>query len=73
VVPRREGKAVTRNRVRRRLRALLQPHLGELAGVDVVLSARAEAGEAPWDRLTEEFAGSLARARHRLQAGTTGR
>lgn len=71
VVPRREGKAVTRNRVRRRLRALLRPHLSQLAGIDVVVSARAEAGEAPWNRLAEEFGGSLARARHRLEAGTS--
>jgi len=64
---------VTRNRVRRRLRALLQPHLAELSGVDVVVSARAEAGDAPWAGLTEEFDRCLARARQRLGAGRTGR
>jgi ribonuclease P protein component len=73
VVSRREGGAVTRNRVRRRLRALLQPHLPELGGVDVVVSARAGAGEASWQGLRKDFNGCLARARRRLDAGTTGR
>ena len=62
-----------RNRVRRRLRALLQPHLAELSGVDVVVSARGEVGEASWEGLREEFNGCLAQAQRRLGAGMTGR
>ena len=42
-VSRRLGGAVVRNRVRRRLRAVLDPHLEALAGLDVVVVAGPEA------------------------------
>jgi ribonuclease P protein component len=69
VVPRRAGDAVTRNRVRRRLRALVQSRLGELSGLDVVVRADAGAAAARWAALSDEFNTCLTRARRRLAAG----
>ncbi len=45
------GKAVTRNRARRRLRALAQAHLAPVAraGVDYVLIARHDTATGNWD------------------------
>ncbi|HEY6377798.1 MAG TPA: ribonuclease P protein component [Candidatus Dormibacteraeota bacterium] len=70
VVPRREGDAVIRNRVRRRLRALLRPRLAELAGYDVVVGAGAEVSVTPWSGLTRDLGVCLVGARRRLEAGS---
>jgi len=70
VVPRRTGDAVIRNRVRRRLRALLRPLLPDLAGYDVVVGAGAEVSVAPWSGLTRDLGVCLAGARLRLEAGS---
>ena len=55
VIPRSVGGAVTRNRVRRRLRELLRPHLAELAGCDLVVAV--DPGAAATD--AAELAGHL--------------
>ena len=50
------GKAVVRNRVRRRLREVYRLHLPELkSGLDVVIVARSRAVEAPYARLEQAF------------------
>ncbi len=56
------GKAVVRNRVRRRLKAIVRD-VGTTAGWDVVLMARRGAGEAAYVELRESVKGLLARAR----------
>jgi ribonuclease P protein component len=59
----RVGKAVVRNRVRRRLREALQARLDRLApGSDIVLVARPASAEAAWTDLTSALDGVLARA-----------
>ncbi len=64
---RRVGKAVQRNRARRRLVALADLMLPRLAvpGRDYVLIARRETGERPWDRLQRDLTMALARAHPR--------
>lgn len=63
VTGRRLGKAVVRNRARRRLRELFRRHRSRLSGaVDVVLVARAGCAEVPWPELTAEFLALAARA-----------
>jgi ribonuclease P protein component len=73
VVPRAVGGAVVRNRVRRRLRALLAPELPAHAGVDVVVVATPAAAERPWRALGADLAaglaGALARLRREPRAG----
>jgi ribonuclease P protein component len=59
----RVGKAVVRNRVRRRLREALQARLDRLApGSDILLIARPASAEAAWGDLTKALDGLLVRA-----------
>jgi len=63
VVGGRVGKAVVRNRVRRRLREAVRARLGCIApGHDVMIIARAGAAEATYHELAEVVAALLARA-----------
>lgn len=63
VTGRRIGKAVVRNRARRRLRELFRRNRSRLYGAaDVVLVARPGCAEAPWSELTAEFLALAARA-----------
>jgi ribonuclease P protein component len=67
IVPRSAGGAVLRNRVRRRLRALMQPRLGAHAGLDVVVAAGAGAATEAWPSLAAALDACLARACARLR------
>ena len=59
-VPRKVGNAVTRNRVRRRLREVFRSALPDIpSNLDLVVSARPAAAEADFRELDEEFARSL--------------
>jgi ribonuclease P protein component len=59
--PRTLGGAVERNRVRRRLRALVHEHYGTLpSSIDLLVVARPEAARATWTELRDAF-GSLLR------------
>ena len=50
------GKAVVRNRARRRLREVYRLHLGELAvGWDIILVARSRTVTASWKELNDTF------------------
>ena len=50
------GKAVVRNRVRRRLREIYRLHEGEIArGVDMVVVARGRSIDAAYARLEQDF------------------
>ncbi|MCE2475853.1 MAG: ribonuclease P protein component [Alphaproteobacteria bacterium] len=64
---RKVGNAVKRNRARRRLVALADNLLPQLAipGRDYVLIARRETGARPWDQLREDLANVLARVHAR--------
>jgi len=63
VVGRRIGKAVARNRVRRRLRETIRGQLAHIApGYDVVLTARTGAAEAAYHELAEAMATLFDRA-----------
>lgn len=56
VASRRVGNAVTRNRLRRRLRELVRLTMpGMVEGIWVVVVIRAAAGKANWDALRSEF------------------
>lgn len=70
-VTRRVGKAVIRNRARRRIRELARRHRAALAALegDLVVNARRGAAEAPWRELEEEFAWCLGRVQRRLSGG----
>jgi ribonuclease P protein component len=62
-VRRRVGKAVVRNRVRRRLREAMRARTARLApGHDLVLVARPPAAEASWPELNQALDSVLARA-----------
>jgi ribonuclease P protein component len=69
IVPRAVGGAVVRNRVRRRLRALMQPQLEAQAGLDVIVAAGAAAASRPWPALGADLDACLSGARARLQRG----
>ena len=61
-IPRAAGGAVVRNRIRRRLRALLQPRLERLAGLDVIVSAGPPAAAVPFAQLEADLSAALERA-----------
>jgi ribonuclease P protein component len=64
VVSKAVGNAVTRNRVRRRLRHLVRPHLDELpAGARLVVRALPAAAGASFQTLDAELAAALTAAR----------
>lgn len=67
-IGRRVGGAVTRNRIRRRLRAALRElsRDGRLPPGDLLLSASANAARIPWSELVSDLAATVARA-----SGTT--
>ena len=71
-VGKRVGKAVTRNSVKRRLRAILAG-LPLRQGWDVVVSARAPAAAVDYHELTRALAGLLRRARLLEGDGTVDR
>lgn len=62
--PRSLGKAVVRNRIKRRLREAVRLKLEKLApGWDVVITARQAAADAPFERLLEAVEHLFARCR----------
>jgi ribonuclease P protein component len=67
-VPRRVGSAVTRNRVRRRLREIFRQSraLFGARAARVVINARPTAAEAPFAELAEDYRGAVTRALSRL-------
>jgi ribonuclease P protein component len=73
VVSRAVGGAVDRNRVKRRLRAAIAPHVPALPpGARVVLRARPSAAVASYDELTGDLARALRRAGAVASAGSVG-
>ena len=73
-VSKKNGNAVRRNRIRRRLRALaleLLPRHGQ-AGYDYVLVARREALARPWPLMRKELRGGLGRLHRKQQASGKG-
>jgi ribonuclease P protein component len=54
IVARNVGKAVTRNRVRRRIKAAGRSLTPRVHGIDVVLRALPAAADAPWEALERE-------------------
>jgi ribonuclease P protein component len=67
-VPRRVGPAVTRNRVRRRLREIFRRtrSLFGSAAISVVVNARPSAAKATFQDLSEDYAASVTRGLARL-------
>jgi len=66
-IPRRAGKAVIRNRLRRRIREIFRRNralLGE-AKLDLVIQCRPQAANASFPQLLEDYSDSIARARKR--------
>jgi ribonuclease P protein component len=62
-VSKRVGRAVTRNRVKRRLREIVRKRLSHVApGWDIVITARASAAEAEYRTLEEDVRDLLVRA-----------
>ena len=65
VVSKAVGNAVTRNRVRRRLRHLVRPRLGDLPpGVRLVVRANPAAAEATFETLGADLDAALSAARN---------
>ncbi|TAK23142.1 MAG: ribonuclease P protein component [Chloroflexota bacterium] len=63
VTAKRVGNAVVRNRVRRRLRAIVRTELGQIdSGWDVVISARDNASDATFAELRESIIGMAAQS-----------
>jgi ribonuclease P protein component len=63
-VSRRVGGAVTRNRIKRRLREITRKRLSHVApGWDIVITARASAAEAEYGALEEDVRETFSRAR----------
>jgi ribonuclease P protein component len=70
VVSRSVGPAVTRNRVKRRLRHLVRAHLTELPPASrLVVRALPGAGSATSEQLERDLRGALHRALHRVGRG----
>ena len=68
IASRRVGKAVERNRVRRRLREIMRSELPHVrCPVDMVIVARRESAAAPFTELKRQVVGLLARAGLRQQ------
>jgi len=67
-VPRRLGKAVTRNRVRRRLREIFRRHRSLLpdSALSLVINARPTAAAATFGNLLEDYRTTVSRALSRL-------
>lgn len=67
-VPRRVGRAASRNRVRRRLREIFRRNRGLFgaATVSVVVNARPSAAQASFQDLSADYAASIGRALPRL-------
>ncbi|HZS14160.1 MAG TPA: ribonuclease P protein component [Candidatus Dormibacteraeota bacterium] len=65
-VPKSAGGAVERNTIRRRLRAALEPHRPELAGLDVVVSASAAVLAMRFADLATELWRCIGAARSRM-------
>ncbi|WP_188664991.1 ribonuclease P protein component [Tersicoccus solisilvae] len=65
IVSRAVGNAVTRNRVKRRLRALISSHWSDDPDADVVVRALPVSAELTWD----ELAADVDRAWHRAAQG----
>lgn len=69
VVSKAVGNAVQRNRVKRRLRAVLAEHTGELkAGSLVVVRALPASADADFQRLSDDVEKNLARVMKRVAA-----
>lgn len=70
-VSKKVGNAVTRNRMKRRLRALVRDQLaaGGVAGADHVLIGRHGGNDLPYADLSEHLAKALRRAHKRLEQG----
>ena len=67
-VSKRVGSAVVRNRVKRRMRELFRRHKALLTPpCDVVVVARREAAEAPWNMYVQQYLTLLERHHRRLQ------
>ena len=60
IVARNVGKAVIRNRVRRRIKAASRPLTPTVRGIDVVVRALPAAAAASWDELEREVQGHVA-------------
>ena len=65
VVPRSVGGAVVRNRVRRRLRALVFERLDQLGSADLVVRALPAAAGASFARLADDLDGAVRTVRRR--------
>jgi len=65
VVPRAVGGAVVRNRVKRRLRALVAARLDMVAGADLVVRALPAAADASYDKLSADLDGAVRHAQRR--------
>jgi ribonuclease P protein component len=64
IIPKTVGNAVTRNKVRRRLRHLLRDRLADLApGTTVVIRALPAAGSRPYPRLAADLDAAIAAVR----------
>lgn len=62
IVAKTVGTAVTRNTVRRRLKAVAFEFVAQTyPGTDVVIRALPSSAEAPWSELREEFVNAMAR------------
>ena len=66
-IPRRAGKAVIRNRLRRRIREIFRRNRALLgtAGLDLVIQCRPQAANASFPQLLEDYSDSLRRVRPR--------
>lgn len=63
-VPKRLGKAVKRNRIKRLMREVYRRHRSEMRPLRIVMLARLEAREMTYRRLENDFRTFLASAKH---------